>query len=93
MQVQVVREGVGAVLQDLGVRELVLLTNNPAKVAALREHGIEVPVVEPLRIPPLASNAAYLRTKRDRMGHDLDIDTTPTDASGPAASDERITHP
>ncbi len=82
-----------AVLVDLGVTEVRLLTNNPAKVAALREHGIEVPVVEPLRIPPLASNAAYLRTKRDRMGHDLDIDTTPTDASGPAASDERITHP
>ncbi|MEO5610690.1 MAG: bifunctional 3,4-dihydroxy-2-butanone-4-phosphate synthase/GTP cyclohydrolase II [Ornithinibacter sp.] len=82
-----------AVLVDLGVADVRLLTNNPAKVAALRQHGIEVPVVEPLRIAPLASNAAYLRTKRDRMGHDLDIDTTPTDASRTAASDERITHP
>ncbi len=78
-----------AVLVDLGVTAVRLLTNNPAKVAALRDHGIEVPVVEPLRIAPMASNAAYLRTKRDRLGHDLDDDATPIDAVAAAASDER----
>ncbi|GAA4402213.1 bifunctional 3,4-dihydroxy-2-butanone-4-phosphate synthase/GTP cyclohydrolase II [Fodinibacter luteus] len=67
-----------AVLVDLGVTEVRLLTNNPAKVEAMREHGIDVVVVERLRIAPVAENAAYLRTKRDRMGHDLVIDTADT---------------
>jgi 3,4-dihydroxy 2-butanone 4-phosphate synthase / GTP cyclohydrolase II len=65
-----------AVLLDLGVTEVRLLTNNPAKVDAMREHGIHVAAVERLRIAPVAENAAYLRTKRDRMGHDLVIDHT-----------------
>ena len=65
-----------AVLLDLGVQELRLLTNNPAKVDAMREHGIRVVAVERLRITPVAENAAYLRTKRDRMGHDLVIDSS-----------------
>ena len=65
-----------AVLLDLGVHELRLLTNNPAKVDAMREHGIRVVAVERLRIAPVAENAAYLRTKRDRMGHDLVIDSS-----------------
>jgi 3,4-dihydroxy 2-butanone 4-phosphate synthase/GTP cyclohydrolase II len=64
------------VLVALGIRSVRLLTNNPAKVAALREHGIEVAAVERLRIAPLPENRFYLRTKRDRMGHDLVIDTT-----------------
>ena len=63
-------------LLDLGVHELRLLTNNPAKVDAMREHGIRVVAVERLRIAPVAENAAYLRTKRDRMGHDLVIDSS-----------------
>ena len=78
-----------AVLVDLGVTSVRLLTNNPAKVAALREHGLEVPVVEPLRIAPVPSNASYLRTKRDRLGHDLDADDSPVGATGTAATDER----
>ena len=62
------------ILTDLGVGSLRLLTNNPAKVAGLRAHGIEVSAVERLRTAPLPTNAAYLRTKRDRMGHDLVLD-------------------
>ena len=65
-----------AVLVDLGIDAVRLLTNNPAKVAALREHGIDVAAVERLRIAPGPENSTYLRTKRDRMGHDLVIDTT-----------------
>ena len=65
-----------AVLLDLGVHELRLLTNNPAKVDAMREHGLRVVAVERLRHAPAAENAAYLRTKRDRMGHDLVIDSS-----------------
>jgi 3,4-dihydroxy 2-butanone 4-phosphate synthase/GTP cyclohydrolase II len=60
-----------AILTELGIHAVRLLTNNPMKVNAMREHGIEVAAVERISIAPLASNAAYLRTKRDRMGHDL----------------------
>ena len=60
-----------AILTDLGVGAARLLTNNPAKVDAMREQGIEITTVEPLRTVPLATNEAYLRAKRDRLGHDL----------------------
>lgn len=68
-----------AVLVDLGVERVRLLTNNPAKVAALRGHGIDVAAVERLRIPPGPDNRTYLRTKRDRLGHDLVVDVTGQD--------------
>jgi 3,4-dihydroxy 2-butanone 4-phosphate synthase/GTP cyclohydrolase II len=60
-----------AILTELGVHAVRLLTNNPMKVNAMREHGIEVAAVERISIAPVATNAAYLRTKRDRLGHDL----------------------
>ncbi|MGL5817604.1 MAG: 3,4-dihydroxy-2-butanone-4-phosphate synthase [Phycicoccus sp.] len=66
------------ILIDLGVRRCRLLTNNPAKVAGLTEHGIEVVAVERLGVPPSAENARYLRTKRERLRHDLVLD--PRDA-------------
>ncbi|GAA3002219.1 bifunctional 3,4-dihydroxy-2-butanone-4-phosphate synthase/GTP cyclohydrolase II [Kitasatospora albolonga] len=58
-------------LVDLGVRSLTLLTNNPDKTAALTEHGIKVKGRRGLETQPGEHNAAYLRTKRDRMGHEL----------------------
>ena len=63
-----------AILADLDVASVRLLTNNPMKVNAMREYGIEVVAVERLSMVPGAHNAAYLRTKRDRMGHDLILD-------------------
>jgi 3,4-dihydroxy 2-butanone 4-phosphate synthase/GTP cyclohydrolase II len=63
-----------AILADLGVRAVRLLTNNPRKVVALRESGLDVVTVEPLHVTPVATNERYLRTKRDRMGHTLLID-------------------
>jgi len=58
-----------AILADLGMRRIRLLTNNPDKVSALSAAGIEVV----RRIPVIAgvhpTSADYLRTKRDRMGH------------------------
>ena len=60
-----------AILTDLGIHSVRLLTNNPLKVDALNEHRITVAAVEPISIPPVATNASYLRTKRDRMGHTL----------------------
>ena len=60
-----------AMLDKLGRRRIRLLTNNPAKVAALEAKGIEVVERVPLRIDPNAHNRDYLATKRDRSGHQL----------------------
>ncbi len=57
-------------LTDLGVRSLRLMTNNPEKTAALLAHGLRV-VREPAPVAAGEHNLRYLRTKRDRMGHDL----------------------
>jgi 3,4-dihydroxy 2-butanone 4-phosphate synthase/GTP cyclohydrolase II len=70
-----------AILSALGLEVVRLLTNNPAKVEALQRYGIEVTAVERISIIPNAANRAYLRTKRDRMGHDLVIDATDQGAS------------
>ena len=78
-----------AVLGDLGVRAVRLLTGNPLKVAGLRQHGIDVAAVEPLTTVPTLANAGYLRTKRDRLGHRLDHDGTVTE--GPAGPRHRPT--
>lgn len=58
-------------LEALGQREIRLLTNNPAKVAALEAQGIKVAERVPLRIEAGEHNRAYLATKRDRSGHQL----------------------
>ncbi|MEU8488607.1 bifunctional 3,4-dihydroxy-2-butanone-4-phosphate synthase/GTP cyclohydrolase II [Streptomyces sp. NPDC048641] len=59
------------ILEDLGVRSLRLLTNNPDKTDALVRHGLEVAAREPMPVQAGEHNLRYLRTKRDRMGHDL----------------------
>ena len=64
--------GTGAqILVDLGIRTMVLLTNNPTKRAGLEGYGLEI--VGRQSLPTLATpeNLRYLKTKRDRMGHDL----------------------
>jgi 3,4-dihydroxy 2-butanone 4-phosphate synthase/GTP cyclohydrolase II len=66
--------GVGAqILAHLGVRRIRLITNNPAKYSGLAGHHLSI--VERVALPtqPTADNVAYLRTKRDRMGHLLDL--------------------
>ncbi|HET8595989.1 MAG TPA: 3,4-dihydroxy-2-butanone-4-phosphate synthase [Intrasporangium sp.] len=65
-----------AILHDLGVRQVVLLTNNPRKVTALRAHGLDVVAVERIQTAVVRENEHYLLTKRDRMGHDLVLDHT-----------------
>jgi 3,4-dihydroxy 2-butanone 4-phosphate synthase/GTP cyclohydrolase II len=69
------------ILHDLGLRSVRLLTNNPDKAAGLRELGIEIVAVERLVTGATPENRRYLRTKRDRMGHDLPIDTDDRGAS------------
>ncbi|MDQ3104509.1 MAG: bifunctional 3,4-dihydroxy-2-butanone-4-phosphate synthase/GTP cyclohydrolase II [Actinomycetota bacterium] len=64
--------GTGAqILADLGVRAVRLLSNNPAKAEGLERHGITVLARERLDVAPTAENLRYLRTKAERMGHDL----------------------
>jgi 3,4-dihydroxy 2-butanone 4-phosphate synthase/GTP cyclohydrolase II len=58
-----------AVLADLGLDDLRLLTNNPAKVAGLRRHGISVRERVALQAGHGPDNHAYLRAKRDLLGH------------------------
>jgi 3,4-dihydroxy 2-butanone 4-phosphate synthase / GTP cyclohydrolase II len=60
-------------LQDLGVREVRLLTNNPAKLAGIENGSIHVVARVPLVVAPNPKNGAYLRTKRDKMQHMLDV--------------------
>lgn len=59
------------ILQDLGIASARLLTNNPAKVEALRARGIDVERVA-LETAPTSENRSYLQTKHQRFGHLLD---------------------
>jgi 3,4-dihydroxy 2-butanone 4-phosphate synthase/GTP cyclohydrolase II len=64
--------GVGAqILRDLGVRKMRLMTNNPKKLYGLEGFALEVVEAVPISIPPRPENEAYLRTKKERMGHTL----------------------
>lgn len=66
--------GTGAqILVDLGVRTMRLLTNNPAKRAGLEGYGLRVVGSVPLPTHANPENLRYLQTKKDRMGHELDL--------------------
>ena len=78
--------GVGAqILSDLGVTTLRLLTNNPAKYSGLASYGLEITARVPIEIEPNPENARYLETKRERMGHVLQVHeggANPKEANG-----------
>lgn len=57
------------ILEDLGVRKLRLLTNNPDKIEALRRLGFNCAERIPLEVTPNEVNRGYLETKKDKMGH------------------------
>ncbi|RMI28056.1 bifunctional 3,4-dihydroxy-2-butanone-4-phosphate synthase/GTP cyclohydrolase II [Nocardia stercoris] len=64
--------GTGAqILVDLGISSMRLLTNNPAKRVGLDGYGLSITERVPMPVRANAENLRYLRTKRDRMGHDL----------------------
>jgi GTP cyclohydrolase II len=58
-----------AIIGYFGVKQIRLLSNNPAKVAALENAGIEVVERTSIIAPPIDSRAEYLKTKREKMGH------------------------
>ena len=62
--------GEGAqILEDLGIRKVRLMTNNPCKVKGLDGYGIEIVERVPIVVPANAHDKRYLDTKRDKMGH------------------------
>ncbi len=62
--------GLGAqILNDLGITEMRLITNNPVKRAGIEGYGLRVTGRVPLEIPPNDLNRKYLETKREKLGH------------------------
>jgi 3,4-dihydroxy 2-butanone 4-phosphate synthase/GTP cyclohydrolase II len=75
--------GIGAqILEDLGVDDLRLLTNNPDKRTGLEAHGRTVLECVPLRTEPTLENVSYLRTKRAKLGHMLESGVARTLSDG-----------
>lgn len=67
--------GLGAqILRHLGVRKMRLMSNNPRKFNALRGYGLEIVERVPIQIRPRKENLGYLRTKKEKLGHMLDLD-------------------
>ncbi len=64
--------GVGAsILRDLGVKKMRLMTNNPVKRVGLEGYGLEIVENVPIEITPNPYNEFYMKTKKERMGHNL----------------------
>ena len=62
--------GLGSqMLVDLGVREMRLMTNNPKKIVGLEGYGLKIVERVPIEVAPSVFNAAYMQTKRKKMGH------------------------
>jgi len=62
-----------AILRDLGIKSILLMTNNPEKLDSLKNSGVEVRERIPIEIKPHQQNIDYLQTKQNLMGHLLDI--------------------
>jgi 3,4-dihydroxy 2-butanone 4-phosphate synthase / GTP cyclohydrolase II len=60
-----------AILRDLGVRSMRLLSNNPKKLTGLTDHGLVVSELLPLEIPASDGTRRYLKTKKEKLGHVL----------------------
>jgi len=66
--------GIGAqILHDLGVRRIELMTNNPRKIVGLEAFGLTIDRRRPIELPANRNNKRYLATKRDKLGHLLEL--------------------
>jgi len=66
--------GIGAqILHDLGVRRIELMTNNPRKIVGLEAFGLTIVKRRAIELPANRNNRRYLATKRDKLGHLLDL--------------------
>jgi len=66
--------GIGAqILAELGLHDIRLLTNNPKKVVGLESYGLKVIEILPIVAPPNKYNRKYLKTKKEKMGHVLEL--------------------
>ncbi|MDD5246519.1 MAG: bifunctional 3,4-dihydroxy-2-butanone-4-phosphate synthase/GTP cyclohydrolase II [Candidatus Omnitrophica bacterium] len=66
--------GIGAqILADLGLKDIRLLTNNPRKIVGLEGYGLRIIERVPLEVEPNPSNYNYLKTKKEKLGHQLEI--------------------
>jgi 3,4-dihydroxy 2-butanone 4-phosphate synthase/GTP cyclohydrolase II len=64
--------GIGAqILEDLGVKKIRLLTNNPRKIVGLEGYGLEIAERVPMKIKSCKDNSHYLNTKKDKLDHIL----------------------
>jgi 3,4-dihydroxy 2-butanone 4-phosphate synthase/GTP cyclohydrolase II len=61
------------ILLNLGIRRVRLMSNNPLKINALREAGLEVVERVPIELAPLEPSVNYLKTKKEKMGHLLSV--------------------
>jgi 3,4-dihydroxy 2-butanone 4-phosphate synthase / GTP cyclohydrolase II len=61
------------ILRDLGVRKIRLMTNNPAKFVAIEGFGLEIVERVPLEIAPSTTTQKYLETKKQKLGHILEL--------------------
>jgi 3,4-dihydroxy 2-butanone 4-phosphate synthase/GTP cyclohydrolase II len=67
--------GIGMqILLDLGVQKMRLMTNNPTKRSGLEGFGLEIVERVPIEVAPNPHNLRYLQTKRQKMGHQLDVE-------------------
>ncbi len=67
--------GVGAqILRNLGIKKMILITNNPQKKAGLKGYGLEICGTKSIVIKPNKFNKFYLETKKNKMGHELNLD-------------------
>jgi len=61
------------ILKDLGIKRINLLTNNPDKIKSIEQSDIELVKRLPIEIKPIEANYKYLKTKKDELGHILDV--------------------
>ena len=78
--------GIGAqILVNLGVRDIRLLTNNPKKVVGLESYGLRLVERVPIVVFPNEENRQYLETKREKLGHLLEVPADGTESDAPPA--------